>query len=81
MSLISTPLMIWKVTAMSKCSFGDGVEMSIGGLIDIDPCVYEDIEAYRNVTVVISRCKNCGNVEIHWVRQDDTEEIPVEEVE
>ena len=38
---------------------------------------YEDIEKYANVTVVISRCKKCGNIEMSWIRQENTEELEV----
>lgn len=44
----------------------------------MDPCQYEVIEKYRNVTIEILRCKNCGHVEISWYRQDDTEEGDVD---
>ena len=46
--------------------------------IPVDPCVYEEIEAYKNVTVVISRWIHCGNIDISWKRQEDTEEIEVD---
>lgn len=60
-----------------KCSFGDGVVFKPDGINELDPCIYEDIEMYANVTVVVSRCKKCGNIDVHWMKQDDTEEIPV----
>ena len=58
----------------NKCSFGD-MTIKPDGIHELDPCVYEDIEMYANVTVVVSRCKKCGNVEISWIRQDNTEEV------
>jgi hypothetical protein len=61
-----------------KCSF-DGVTIKPDGIHEIDPCVYEDIKMYSNVTVIISRCKNCGHIEVSWMRQDDTEEIFLED--
>ena len=57
---------------MSKCSFEHGVEMKIAG-IPVDPCIYEDIEIWHNVTVIVSRCKKCGHIELSWIRQEDTE--------
>ena len=45
--------------------------------ITIDPCIYKEIEAYKNVTVIISKCVNCGANDISWKRQEDTEEIEV----
>lgn len=29
----------------------------------------------KNVTVQILKCKECGNVSIGWIRQDNTEEV------
>lgn len=60
----------------NKCSF-DGVSIRPDGIHELDPCVYEDIEKYANVTVVISRCKKCGNIEMSWIRQENTEELEV----
>lgn len=65
---------------MPDCKWPDGIEVRPGG-IDLDPCIYEDIEAYKNVTVIISRCQNCGHIEISWKRQSDTEEVDVSEIE
>lgn len=45
------------------------------GMHEMDPCIYEDVAIYRNVTIYISKCKVCGHVEISWEKQDDTEEI------
>ena len=58
----------------NKCSFGD-VTIKPDGINELDSCIYEDVEMYTNVTVIISRCKKCGNVEISWIRQDNTEEV------
>lgn len=60
-----------------KCSFPKGVTITPDGIHELDPCVYEDIEKYANVTVVVSRCKTCGHIEISWMRQDDTVELDV----
>ena len=60
---------------MDKCQFPDGITVSPDGVHPIDPCDYEDVEVYRNVTVTISRCRRCGNTEISWQRQDNTEEV------
>lgn len=58
----------------TRCNHGDGVTVKIAG-IPVDPCVYEEVEAYRNVTVRVLKCKRCGHTEIEWERQEDTEEI------
>lgn len=57
---------------MPKCNHGNLKSVKIGDF-DLDPCVYEEIERYKNVTVIISRCKFCGNYDISWARQEDTE--------
>lgn len=36
---------------------------------------YEETEVYKNVTVRILRCRNCGAVSIGWERQENTEEL------
>lgn len=61
---------------MCKCSF-DGVSIRPDGIHELDPCVYEDIEKYANATIIISRCKKCGNIEMSWIRQENTEELEV----
>lgn len=54
-----------------KCSFGN-VTIKPNGIDELDPCIYQVIEEYENVTVSVLQCKNCGHVEIVWRRQDDT---------
>ena len=63
---------------MHKCTLPEGVVIKPDGVNELDPCIYEEIEKYANVTVSIRRCKNCGNIDIAWYRQDDTEELEVE---
>lgn len=57
------------------CSWGKGVKVLPDGFNELDACVYEDIEQYKNVTVIISRCKKCGHIEVSWIRQDNTEKV------
>ena len=64
---------------MCKCSFGEGVTIKPDGVHELDPCCYEETERYINVTVSVRVCKNCGNVDIVWKRQPDTEEIELTE--
>ena len=61
-----------------KCEFPEGVVIKPDGVNELDPCVYEEIEAYKNVTVHVLRCKKCGHIELQWDRQEDTEEIEIE---
>lgn len=60
---------------MTECSYGDGITIKPDGINELDPCLYEEIEAHRSVTVHILRCKRCGNIDIEWERQEDTEDI------
>ena len=46
-----------------KCNLGN-VEIRPDGVHSLDCCIYEDIEMYANVTVIVSRCKNCGHIEL-----------------
>jgi hypothetical protein len=48
------------------------------GVNDLDPCIYQEIEKYGNVTVSIRRCIKCGNIDIVWYKQEDTVELDVE---
>ena len=61
-----------------KCEFPEGVVIKPDGVNELDPCVYEEIEVYKNVTVHVLRCKKCGHIELQWDRQEDTEEIEIE---
>lgn len=64
---------------MCKCQFPGGIVMKPDGVNELDPCVYKEIQKFANVTVIVSRCIYCGNIDISWTRQEDTEEIPVDE--
>ena len=57
-----------------KCCHPEGVVIKPDGVNELDACVYEVAEVYRNVTVEVLRCKRCGNIEISWRRQENTEE-------
>ena len=57
-----------------KITNKDGIIIRPDGVHELDPCEYETIEIHRNVTVEILRCKNCGNTEILWSRQKNTED-------
>ena len=61
----------------NKCSFGEGITIKPDGINELDPCEFEEIEKYANVTVTISRCKKCGRIDIAWEKQDDTEQIEI----
>ena len=58
-----------------KCSFGDGITVKPDGANELDPCLYQEIGTYENVTVHILRCVRCGHIEVEWERQDNTIDI------
>ena len=63
---------------MQKCKNPDDRPILINGKYELDPCEYDVVERYRNVTVEVRQCRNCGNIDIAWIRQEDTEEMEVE---
>ena len=63
---------------MERCTWGDGITLKPDGVHELDPCEYEVVEAYRNVTVEVLRCRRCGHIEITWRRQSDTEEVDLD---
>lgn len=64
---------------MQKCKFIDDIVIKPDGVHELDPCCYEEIERWGNVTVVIQRCKNCGNIDIVWYKQEDTIKLDPDE--
>ncbi len=64
---------------MDKCSFGNGIVIKPDGENELDPCVYQTVETWKNVTVRVLRCKRCGHVEIEWLMQDDSEKVDEDE--
>lgn len=67
-----------KIDIMGSCCNFDGVVIKPDGVNELDPCVYEEIEKYANVTISVLRCKKCGHIELEWFRQEDTEELETE---
>ena len=64
-----------------KCAFGDrNTEITVkpDGRLELDPCLYQEMETYENVTVHILRCVRCGHIEVSWSRQDNTIDITEE---
>jgi hypothetical protein len=66
---------------MPKCNHPNGIIIKPDGVNELDPCVYEEIERYENVTVIISKCIHCGELDISWVRQDNTRKVDIEKEE
>lgn len=67
-----------KVMETGKCHFPEGITFKPDGENELDPCRYEEIERYKNVTVSVRRCKKCGHIDLAWFQQDNTEEEPME---
>ena len=63
------------MSKQNKCTFGDGVTVSLDGIHEVDPCSFVLEETLRNVTIEILRCRNCGRISIAWKRQDNTEVV------
>lgn len=65
----------------TKCHFPEGIVIKPDGKHELDPCMYEVVERYANVTVEVRRCKNCGHIDIAWKRQEDTIELDPDDEE
>lgn len=65
---------------MCKCQFPDGVSVEFMGAA-LDPCQYKVAEIHKNVTVEILKCPKCGCISVGWKRQEDTEDIILEDSE
>lgn len=63
---------------MDKCQHKGGLVIKPDGVNELDACLYEETETYKNVTVHILKCVRCGHVEIMWERQDNTEKLEEE---
>lgn len=56
-----------------KCQPPDGVSIKPDGVNELDPCLYDEVETYQNVTVHVLRCRRCGHIEIEWERNVDND--------
>lgn len=56
----------------NECRFPNDMTIKPDGINELDPHSYLEIERYENVTVLVLRCKNCGHIELEWVRQPNT---------
>ena len=57
-----------------RCHHPGGMTIRPDGVSKLLPCLMEDKEIHRNVTVTVGQCSVCGHIEISWERQDDTED-------
>jgi hypothetical protein len=35
---------------------------------EVSACKYQDIETHYDCMVIVSRCMNCGNIVVRWVK-------------
>lgn len=64
-----------------KCKFPDGITIKPDGETELDPCRYRMKSIYKNVTLAVLECMDCGHIEIEWIRQPNTERITEDEYE
>lgn len=63
-----------------RCSMPDGMIVRLdvaGGMagdVELDPCLYEEIETIEHCTVHILRCTRCGHIEIEWEPDKDADD-------
>lgn len=58
-----------------KCRFPGGMVIKPNGVDELTACHFELKQVFQNVTVEVWQCPVCGNVDISWRRQDDTETV------
>lgn len=61
---------------MCKCKFPNGIIIKPDGINELDPCIYQTQQVIVGAIVVVSKCERCGNIDISWIRTEDTIEIP-----
>jgi hypothetical protein len=55
------------------CKGQEEVDVEYNGeKIPLSPHVFEEIERYENVTIIVGKCRHCGYIDISWERQEDT---------
>lgn len=59
-------------TMHNKCHRFKDVVIKPDGENELDPCHYEEISRYENVTVSVLKCKRCGHIELAWHKQPNT---------
>jgi len=50
------------------------IDIKPDGIHSWDGHIWEDVEMYRNATVIVSR-NECGEMQVSWMRQENTEDI------
>lgn len=57
------------------CCKCDGIKIKPDGIHELETHRFVLTEKYKNVTVEMLRCEECGEISIGWYRQDNTERI------
>ena len=57
-----------------NCKF-DNFDFKPDGIHSLSPHKYHLSQKFKNVTIEILECEDCGDISIGWYRQDDTEEV------
>ena len=52
---------------MHKCEFPNGMVIKPDGVNELDPCIYEVVEKYANVTIEVLKCKTVGTPRFHGI--------------
>lgn len=71
--LNSSALVVIDMGCQFRDANGNAVTFKPDGVHEMSACEYEEIERHTNVTVIILRCKNCGDISIAWQRQENTD--------
>lgn len=50
-----------------KCQHEGGMRIMYDGA-EVSACKYQDIETHYDCMVIVSRCMNCGNIVVRWVK-------------
>ena len=51
-----------------ECKYPEGFVIRPDGIHDLDPCIFEEDEVWKNVVVQILKCKRCGKISIGWYK-------------
>lgn len=62
-----------ELTDNSNTPCGNGIKVYTQDGIEIDPCLYEEIETHENCIVHILKCQRCGKVLVEWEKANDDE--------
>jgi Zn ribbon nucleic-acid-binding protein len=58
----------------NKCRRFKDIVIQPDGQNELNPCKYDEVSRYENVTVSVLKCRRCGHIEIELHRQPNTTE-------